>query len=166
DEAWPLLSAKDRAYHSVDAMRRDAKLLDDPNTKAVLEHTRFEMGRVTINGEGATVVQRVTSPDMSAIVARAQSDPANDAKLKTLSPDDAQRFGHRLLEAALARPDCPMSTHEETVPLVREGGEWKVVADFEGHDRQERERALHADPVLRDLQGQPPERRNASRTLR
>jgi len=156
DEAWPMLSAKDRAYKSKGKLLEEAKQLEDPNVRAMLAKTRFETGAVAITGDRATVLQKTTAPDVEAIVTRAQSDPANVEKVKSLPPDQAKAFGQKLLGEALAAPDCPMKTSTETITLVREDGAWHVVADFEGHDRDERRRAIEQDAVLRDLAGKPP----------
>ena len=90
---------------------------------------------------------------MKKISSTAEADPAISAKVQSLPPEEAMVWGQKLLADALAAPDCPMATTEQTLTLLRENGEWKVVADFEGHDRREREK----DPVLRDLEGQPPQ---------
>lgn len=156
DEAWPMLSARDRAWKSKGKMLEEAKQLADPNVRAMLAKTRFETGAVAITGDRATVLQKTTAPDVEAIVSRAQADPANVAKVKSLPPEEARAFGQKLLADALASAQCPMRTTTETITLVREDGAWHVVADFEGHDRDESRRAIENDAVTRDLAGKPP----------
>lgn len=153
EEAWPLLSAKDRAYRPLSAMQEAAKQLEQPNAKTIIAKTRFEITAVKVEGDRATVTQKLTGPDVEKIIHAAEADPANAEKVRSLPPAEAMAYGQKLLADALASPGCPMAATEQTLTLVREGGEWKVVADFEAHDRRERAK----DPLLRDLQGQPPE---------
>lgn len=151
-EAWPLLCARDRAFKSEAAMEAEAASFAQPNAQAVIAKTTLAFGPLAIDGDRATIEQRITAPDLEAIVAQAQSDPAIVAKVRSLPADQARAFGQDLLAAALAKPGCPMKTTTETMTLVRESGHWKVVADFEGHAAKERHRALQQD-MLRGLSG-------------
>ena len=153
EEAWPLLCAKDRAYRPLAAMQDAAKAFDQPNVKTIIGKTRFEITQTKIDGDRALATEKLIGPDVKKISSTAAADPAIAAKVQSLPPAEAMAYGQKLLADALAAPDCPMAATEQTLTLLRENGEWKVVADFEGHDRREREK----DPVLRDLEGQPPQ---------
>ena len=153
EEAWPLLAAKDRAARTIPQLKEAAKDLENPNAKTIVEKTRFEIAKVVIEGEHATVTERFTAPNIGKIIATAEANPANAEKVRSLPPAEAMAYGQELLAHALAAPDCPISVTDQTINLVRERGEWKVIADFEAHDRREQAK----DPIVRDLQGQPPE---------
>ncbi len=120
-----------------DTALEDMSLEDDPLTaamvEAVIDLMDLEVIGSSVDGDSATVEVELTMPDMDAV-----GDQLGATLMAAMGEDAANLSEEEMMEAfARALPEvmknAPIITEETEIPMVKEGGDWKIAASpFEG----------------------------------
>ncbi|MFZ5814138.1 MAG: hypothetical protein ACOY93_02375 [Bacillota bacterium] len=102
--------------------------LQEQMLRAYLARVSVVYYEAEIEGDYATVPLELTAPDIEAIAIQVMAEAFKEAFSDLDKPlEDADTATLRLLKNALNDPEVPMITHEGTVGLSLNGGEWKIV---------------------------------------
>jgi len=126
-EAWALIPNADKRSKDVRDYiwggQNDSKPVGKALSAMLTGYTsrnRYEVRQVQVAGERARALVSVTGPDVSYVTLNFLS-PAMD-----LQQQGRDQEALAFLRSHQQSPEVPLKTRTETLPLVRESGEWRV----------------------------------------
>lgn len=120
------------------------QLLQAPESEAEVGQAMIEalVGRITytlgeskVAGEGATVLTKITAPDMVAITQTVMTEGMDEAIAMAMAGSASEdAIAEMFMEAylvAIQAADAPMTTTDVTISLTKSDGKWLLNSDLE-----------------------------------
>ena len=147
-EAYTYLSADDRAVKSLSEYSGEGAALGEAIGKMIEANVSVSVDSVAEHGDRATVIARVTHPDVMAMMGDVMS-----AALASALAGDTAKAQQEMADAIRRKyvgKSLPTTTTSDTVDLIREAEGWRVIRNWRADALQERADSLNNEGKLRE----------------